>query len=234
MWKKTHGDPDKLLNYTDNERTCLDKMCIEKYMRRGTCEVSEKAIWDLGERTVLVVAEPGMRKSSTTKQVAWHTKERDPASWVVHINWSDHTRELQEISAPTFDFNALFEFLCSAAFPESKYKDLNMILLKQALQNSGNVTVLVDGFGEISPIQADKAAVILSELMKTKVGRIWVTSRSVEKERLEKDLSVTAFNMKRLSPKTNQDVPETLNVQKKLKHRKVGRIRKPVNYAGKS
>jgi hypothetical protein len=57
----------------------------------------------------------------------------------------------------------------------------------------------MDGFDEISPTHADKAAVILSELLKTKVGRVWVTSRPVEKERLENKLSVTAFNMKRLS-----------------------------------
>jgi ankyrin repeat protein len=57
----------------------------------------------------------------------------------------------------------------------------------------------MDGFDEISPTHADKAAVILSELMKTKVERVWVTSRPVQKERLEKKLSVIAFGMKRLS-----------------------------------
>jgi len=169
-----------------------------------------------------VVAEPGMGKSSTTTQVAWHTKERDPASWVVHINWNDHTRKLQEINAERFNFNSLVEFLCSAAFPESKYTDIKRILLKQALKKRGNITVLMDGFDKISPICADKAVVILSQLMKTKVGRVWVTSRPVEKERLEKALSVTAFNMKRLSPKTSQDVQETLNVQKKIETEESG------------
>jgi hypothetical protein len=219
LWKKTHGDPDKLLTYIDTERTRLDLMCTKKYMRRGTCEVSEKAIWDLGERTVLAVAEPGMGKSSTTRQVAWHTKFAEPTSWVVRIKWNDHIWKLQEISAATFDFNALVEFLCSTTFPESKFKDLNMILLKQALQKSGHVAVLMDRFDEASPIHADKAAVFLSELMKTKVGRVWVTSHPVEKERLEKELSVVAFNVKRLSPTTSHDVPETLDVQKKLKQR---------------
>jgi len=195
-WKKTHGDPDELLNYIDNERTRLDKQCLEKYMRKGTCEVSEKAIWHFGERTVLVVAEPGMGKSSTTTQVAWHTKLADPTSWVVRINWNDHIRKLQKINAETFNFGPLVEFLCSAAFPESKYTHINRILLKHALKKSGNVTVLMDGFDEISPTHADKAAVILSELMKTEVERIWVTSRPVQRERLEKELSVTAFNMK--------------------------------------
>lgn len=47
LWKNTHGGPEKLLTYIDTERTRLDKMCIEKYMRKGTCDVSKKAIWDL-------------------------------------------------------------------------------------------------------------------------------------------------------------------------------------------
>jgi hypothetical protein len=114
--------------------------------------------------------------------------------------------KLQDITAATFSFESLVEFLCSAAFPESKYTDINISLLKQALQSSGNVTVLMDGFDEISPTHADKAAVILSELMKTKVGRVWVTSRPVEKERLEKELSVIAYGIKSLSHKSQQEM----------------------------
>jgi hypothetical protein len=57
----------------------------------------------------------------------------------------------------------------------------------------------MDGFDEISPIHADKATVILSELMKTKVRRVWVTSRPVQRERLEKELSVAAFSVKKWS-----------------------------------
>ena len=146
---------------------------------------------------MLVVAEPGMGKSSTTTQVAWNTKERDPRSWVVRINWNDHTRKLQEIHAATFNFDSLVKFLCSTAFPESKYTDINRNLLKQALQNSGNITVLMDGFDEICPTHMHKAAVTVSELMNTKVERVWVTSRPVQKERLENELSVITFSMKK-------------------------------------
>jgi hypothetical protein len=64
----------------------------------------------------------------------------------------------------------------------------------------------MDGFDEISPIHADKAAVILSELMKTEVGRVWVTSRPVEKERLEKKLSVFAFSMQKLSRMSQEEM----------------------------
>jgi predicted NACHT family NTPase len=140
-----------------------------------------------------------MGKSSTTTNVAWSTKQHDPTSWVVRINWNDHIRKLKEINPTTFNFDSLVEFFCSAAFPTSKYTDINSSLLKQALQNSGNVTVLMDGFDEISPTHVHKAVVILSELMKTKVGKVWVTSRPVEKDRLVQELCVTAWNMKNLS-----------------------------------
>jgi len=199
LWKESRGGIDSLINFVDPKRTYGDKRIITEFMKRGICEVKEESISNLSERIVLVVAEPGMGKSSTTTQVAWHTKERDPTSWVVRINWNDHTRKLQEINTETFNLDSLVELLCSAAFPESKYRDINRILLRQALQNSGNVTVLMDGFDEISTIQADKAAVILSELMKTKVKRVWVTSHRDQMERLEKELSVAAFNLKKVS-----------------------------------
>jgi predicted NACHT family NTPase len=112
---------------------------------------------------------------------------------------NDHTKKLKKINKKEIKLKSLVKFLCSAAFPNSKYADIERILLKHALQNSGNVTVLMDGFDEISPTHVDKAAVILSKLIKTNVPRIWVTSRPEHKERLEKELSVKAFSMKELS-----------------------------------
>jgi hypothetical protein len=199
LWKETRGDVRNLLDCIDSKETGIEKRILREFMTHGSCEVNEDSIWDLGERTVLVVAEPGMGKSKTTTQVARRTKERDPTSWVVRINWNDHTGKLKAINTEIFDLVSLVEFLCSAAFPESKYTVINRDLLKQALQSSGNVTVLIDGFDEISLQYAEKAAVILSELIKTNVGRLWVTSRPVVKETLEKVLRVTAFTLKKLS-----------------------------------
>jgi len=199
LWKMSEGGTDSLLDYIDADKTGADKRILEEFMKRGNREVNENSIWGLDERTVLVVDEPGMGKSSTTTQVAWNTKLLDPTSWIVRINWNDHTRKLQDIDAATFNLDSLVEFLCSAAFPDPKYSDIERSLLKQALQNSGNVTVLMDGFDEISPTHEDKAAAILSELKETKVRRVWITSRPVQKEKLERELSVFSFSMKRLS-----------------------------------
>jgi hypothetical protein len=208
LWKMSIGGTESLVDYVDAEKTRVDRGIITQCMKNGG--INEESIWDSGDRTVLVVAEPGMGKTSTTTQVARHTKERYPTSWVVRINWNDHTRKLQDITAATFNLDTLVEFLLSAAFPDGKYTDFKRSLLKQALQSSGNVTVLMDGFDEISPTHADKAAVILSELMKTNVRRLWVTSRPVEKERLQMELSVIAYGMKNLSRTSQEDMLITI------------------------
>jgi hypothetical protein len=189
LWKMSQGGIDSLMDYIDADKTHADKLIVAECMKSGTCEVNEESIWKLGERIVLVVDEPGMGKSSTTTQVAWNTKSADPTSWVVRINWNDHTRELEKIIPAGFNFDSLLEFLCSAAFPESKDTNINRILLKQALQDSGNVTVLMDGFDEISPFHADKSAATLFDLVKTKFRRDLVTKPKMEIEQLEKELS---------------------------------------------
>jgi hypothetical protein len=219
LWKMSRGGTETLLDYIDANKTRVDKRTIAEWLKSGSCEVNEDSIWDLGERTVLVVAEPGMGKSSTTTQVAWHTKLADPTSWVVRINWNDHARKLQEINEEKFNLTSLVEFLCSAAFTESKYTDIDRILLQHALQISGNLTVLMDGYDEINPIHRDKALVVISELMKTKVRRVWVTSYPVEKERLEKELSVSAYGMKSLSSQSQVQMFLELRMSKEIRNK---------------
>jgi hypothetical protein len=57
----------------------------------------------------------------------------------------------------------------------------------------------MDGFDEMCPFHIHKVVFVLSELMKTKVEIVLFTSRPVQKERLERKLSVFAVGMKKLS-----------------------------------
>ena len=150
--------------------------------------------------------------------MAWNTILADPTSWVVRINWNDHTGKLQEINAATFNFDWPVEFLFSAAFTESKYTHINRSILKQVLQNSGNGTVLIDGFDEFSPLLMRKDVAILSEIMKTKFGRDSVTLLNVEKERLEKEQSVSPLVRKiyHVNLKENVSISDYLNQEKNV------------------
>ncbi|KDR16617.1 uncharacterized protein LOC110832431 isoform X1 [Zootermopsis nevadensis] len=224
LWKESRCSTENLLNYIDTKTTRAKKEYVAKYIERGSCGVNLESIWDLEERTVLVVAEPGMGKSTHITHLAYHTKLADPTSWVVRINWNEHSKRLNKIHAKTCGFETVLEFLCTVAFPGSKYYDLNRVMLKQALELKGNVTVLTDGYDEISPTHADKAANILSVLRKTQVGRVWVTSRPVVRERLEKELSVLAFTMKPLSQEAQEKMLLNLFKSKATGHRDEKRL----------
>jgi hypothetical protein len=63
LWKMSRGGTVTLLDYIYADKIHADKR------KGGGCEVNKDWIWDTVERTVLVVAEPGMGKSSTTTQV---------------------------------------------------------------------------------------------------------------------------------------------------------------------
>jgi hypothetical protein len=128
----------------------------------------------------------------------------------VRINWNNHSKKLQDFDTEEFVVDSLVKFLCRAAFPDPKYSDIKRSLLDQALKNSGNVKVSMDGFDEICPTREDKAAAIVSTLRNTKVERVWVTSRPVEKDRLENMLYVTCFSMKKLSRKSQVEVIRNL------------------------
>jgi hypothetical protein len=74
LWKKSSCGTDSLLDYIDAGKTRTDKRIIVGFMKRGNCKVNKDSIWNLGEMTVLVENEPVWGMSSTTTQVAWHTK----------------------------------------------------------------------------------------------------------------------------------------------------------------
>jgi len=86
------------------------------------------------------------------------------------------------------------------------------------LQNSGNVTVLMEGFDEISALLMHKDDAIVSEIMKTEVGRDSVTLLNVEKERLEKEPSVSPLVRKiyHVNLKENVSISEYLNQEKNV------------------
>jgi hypothetical protein len=69
----------------------------------------------------------------------------------------------------------------------------------------------MDGLDEISSIHGDK---VLSKLMENNLGRVWVTSRPVAKDRLERKLSVIAWSMKKLSLQSQESILREIFMRK--------------------
>jgi hypothetical protein len=54
---------------------------------------------------------------------------------------------------------------------------------------------MFDGYDEVSPSYTKKVSIMLKELQEVNAGKLWVTSRTVMRHKLEEDLSTLAFTL---------------------------------------
>ncbi|XP_069687940.1 uncharacterized protein [Periplaneta americana] len=144
----------------------------------------------LPQNVVLVVAEPGMGKSTELSHLASELKQGNPTMWVVKVDLYDYTDHLSK------DQPSTLELLLRAGKFNTEFE---RSLFKHEIHHDGNITVMFDGFDEISPNYAEKVITILKILAATHIKKIWVTSRPVMRENLERELSTLAYILKPFS-----------------------------------
>ncbi|XP_069670582.1 uncharacterized protein [Periplaneta americana] len=149
----------------------------------------------LSDRIKLIVANPGMGKSTEIVNVAQEFKRSDSTCWVVTIMLNDYTDYLSK-------FEESEEYEVELLSQAGKFTGFARLLFTHELKNAGNIVFLIDGFDEISPDYADTVLHMLSRLMKYKFKQMWITSRSVMKEMLEKEFFCLPFQ---LQPFTNEN-----------------------------
>ncbi|KAJ4425834.1 hypothetical protein ANN_27460 [Periplaneta americana] len=148
----------------------------------------------LSGKVNLLVAHPGMGKSTEVVNLAQEFKRCEPAYWVVTVVLNEHTDYLSNCG------DSAVELLLQAGKFTS---DFATSLFKHELHNGGNVVILIDGFDEISPDYAEKVVHMFRQLIiECKFKQIWITSRSLMKDMLEEKFSCLSFE---LQPFTEQD-----------------------------
>jgi ankyrin repeat protein len=148
------------------------------------------------DRVILVIAEPGMGKSTLLNHVAKQTRERHPDTWIVRVNINNYTSILHRMKTNVCDENCAIKLLTEAA----KVKERDGVQLEGELfiysyNFTGNMVVLMDGVDEVSPHYTEEVIQILRILSKTKVIKIWVTSRHPMKGQLEKEFQCQSYSL---------------------------------------
>ncbi|XP_069670554.1 uncharacterized protein [Periplaneta americana] len=181
IWKQSKGDVSYIKSHL------MDKTSIR----------SLQELMLLSDKVKLLVAHPGMGKSTEILTLAQEFKRREPACWVVTVALIEHTRYLKncEISA--------VEFLLKAG---KLMSDFATSLLKHELHHGGNIVILIDGFDEICPDYADKMLCILRQIIiNCKFKQLWITSRSLLKDMLEENFSCFTFELQPFTKETQRD-----------------------------
>jgi ATPase subunit of ABC transporter with duplicated ATPase domains len=71
---------------------------IHRYIDETTCrKYNMESVIEQSDRTILLVAEPGMGKSTFLSHMEHKLKEENSAVWVLRINLSEHTSALHNV-----------------------------------------------------------------------------------------------------------------------------------------
>ncbi|XP_069670726.1 uncharacterized protein [Periplaneta americana] len=151
----------------------------------------------ISDKVKLLVAHPGMGKSTEVVNLAQEFKRREPACWVVTVVLNEHTDYLSNCG------DSVVEFLLRAG----KFKsDFAKSLFKHALDHGGNIVILIDGFDEISPDYTEIVLHMLRQLIiNDKFKQLWITSRSLMKDRLEENFSCLPFELQPFTKEHQRD-----------------------------
>jgi len=185
LWRESNCNIDII-------RRHIDKTKCEEYVIRRLMEHNN--------RTMLLVAEPGMGKSTFLSYMEHEIKKCQPAVWVLRINLHEHTRALDNSE---FEKECIDKFLWDVAqSPEKDSLKLVELIFTEALKRTGNVVVLLDGFDEISPEYSRKVEVLIREIKERTAAKLWVSSRSSYRLKLEEIMMKFALT---LQPFTRQN-----------------------------
>ena len=200
LYKNLHWIHMKRGSFLWRESNCNIDI-IRRHIDKTKCE--EYVIGRLMEqnnRTMLLVAEPGMGKSTFLSYMEHEIKKYKPAVWVLRINLHEHTRALDNND---FEKECIDKFLWDIAHsPEKDSLKLEELIFTEALKRTGNVVVLLDGFDEISPEYSRKVEVLIREIKERTAAKLWVSSRSSYRLKLEEIMMKFALT---LQPFTRQN-----------------------------
>jgi energy-coupling factor transporter ATP-binding protein EcfA2 len=147
-------------------------------------------------RIILIIDEPGMGKSTLLTHLAQQTRELHPNMWIVRVNINKYTKILDKLQTKGCDEKGVIKLLTEAA----QIKKIDGVFFEGRLFNytynsTGNMAVLIDGVDEVSPDYTEEVTQVLKTLSKTKIKRIWVTSRNLVRDRLETELKCQSYSL---------------------------------------
>jgi len=161
------------------------------------------------DRTLLLIAETGMGKSTFLSHMEDKIKERNPEVWLLRVNLHEHTGAFDNIDLEEKCIDRWKKFLWSAAHSREE----NSLALKeetflQALEQTGKMVIILDGFDEVSPDDIPKVEMLIREIKERTSAKLWVSSRSSYRLHLEEIMMKFAFTLQPLTRENQIDFLE--------------------------
>ena len=181
LWRDSKGSIDIIRRYID------DTKCRE---------YDVESVMEESDRTMLLVAEPGMGKSTFLSCMEHEIKKRDTLVWVLRINLNEHTQLLENIDFEEGCIDKCKMFLWSAAHtPEQDALRLIENIFIRTSEQTGKMVIILDGFDEISPYYTPKVDILIKTIRDNTASQIFVSSRFSYRQNLEDIVIKLAFTL---------------------------------------
>uniref|UniRef100_A0A8D8AVC2 (northern house mosquito) hypothetical protein n=1 Tax=Culex pipiens TaxID=7175 RepID=A0A8D8AVC2_CULPI len=195
IWQESYGlvddddDEDNIILSSSEEE--LPK--LKDILFRITFEVN--SLSDLGERVLILAAEPGMGKSTLLTKFIETSNSAASAS-IIRINLLEFYSDFHEMSKGAINLQIALQFLLKIGFKIQHNVRLDIVqenlryhgslqgltLLKTAvfvtLYNSKQLSVLIDGFDEIVPKYGQPVLSFLNVLKNSHIHKLIVATRN--------------------------------------------------------
>ena len=168
IWKKSQGDMSHVIKYLQE---------------KSLANFSSQEILALPQQVVLIVAEPGMGKSTEMSNIAHMIKKNDPSTWVITLDLIQHINLLSQ-------GDDVLQLLQKVAGLHTQFQ---RCLLQHHLDNTGNVVVILENYDEIIPNYLENGFNLFDKLSSYKIRKIFVTSRQFDSMKLQQQLSTLPF-----------------------------------------
>ena len=186
LWRGSNCNIDTIRTYIDNTK-------CKKY--------DIKFVMENNDRTMLLVAEPGMGKSTFLSNLEYEIKKCKPSVWVLRIDLHEYTLALKNIEFEQECIEKCKMFLWNVArSPEQGALILEEKVFKHALEQTGKMVIILDGFDEISPDYSSKVEMLIREIKEKTSSKIWVSSRLSYRQNLEDIVMKLAFTLQPFKP----------------------------------
>jgi hypothetical protein len=175
---------------------------IRRYIDEAKCMTYDiEWVMEQSDRTVFLVAEPGMGKSTFLCHLEHEIKKRNNAVWVLRINLSEHTSALDKTELENEDIDNCKMFLWNSAHSnEQGTLGMTKEIFLGALDKAGKIVIILDGFDEISPDYTSKVNILISAITEKTASQVFISSRFSYRQNLEDIGKKLAFTLQPFTP----------------------------------
>ncbi|GLG98540.1 Uncharacterized protein GBIM_05179 [Gryllus bimaculatus] len=154
------------------------------------------------EKHIVIAGEPGIGKTTSLIHII---KSFEKDEWIIKLSLVNIQDHLENYSCTNHIDPIVKILLLNNGV---KLSDIEEIMLKNRIKNEGYISIIFDGFDEITSKNQEKVIHLLSVLKDTK-SKLIITTRLNAKDKLENSLSVFSYSFQ---PFSKEDQKEFLQV----------------------